>query len=1046
MPVLPVSFKPQWRCIGPFRGGRVGAVAGDVSDPTVFYFGACAGGVWKTTDAGTYWVNVSDGFFTTASIGAIAVAESDPNVIYVGSGESTTRSNISPGDGVYKSNDAGRTWQNVGLRDSRHIGKVAIHPQNPDLVYVAALGHAHGPNQQRGVFRSRDGGLSWEQVLHKSDQAGAIDIKLDPNNPRILFAAIWQMERSFYDMSSGGPDSGLYCSFDGGDSWQELTGRNGFPGGLLGKIGVAISPAQRGRVWALVESAEAPGLYRSDDYGANWQLVSTDGELNARAWYYSHITADTQNGDTVYVNCFSFWKSIDGGATFSQIATPHGDNHDLWIDPNNNQRMIQGNDGGACVSLNGGASWSTVFNQPTAQFYRITTDNQTPYHVYGTQQDSSSIAVPSNAYDRGAIPWAACYQAGTGESGHIAVRPDDHNIVYVGAIGSSPGGGNSLQRYDHRRKQIRLISPWPESLRGALPSERRYRWNWTYPILISEHNPDNLYIGCQYVLRSQDEGQSWQEISPDLTRADPATFVASGGPINKEGGAAEMYATVLALAESPLREGLLWAGSDDGLLHLSRDGGASWHNVTSDLWPEFLQISTVEPSPFAEGTVYLAGTRNKANDFRPYLFKSTDYGQSWQEITAGIPDHDFTRVIRADPARERLLYAGSESTVYVSLDDGVSWQALAGNLPIVPVYDLRVKGDDLIAGTHGRSFWILDDLTPLRQLDEAALAAAATLFTPRPALRVRPWLTEDWGGGVAGKNYYAIFAENVTFVEVATAQGTKRRQFLDAGENGPAGALIHYHLAEAPTASISLTIHDGDGNEVNRIVSKGADWESGEFLPAAAGFNCFVWNLRYADGEAIKGKDLSATGAPGPVVAPGRYEVRLTVGQQTLSQPLTVVLDGRVETPVAELEAQVSLLLTVRDKLSEAHALINDVRDVRAQLAAWQERLADRPELADAAGKLAQKLHDAEEPLIMPGLKTRSEVGNAGVRLLAQLAAFIPLAGGADYGPTSVSQPYVDHLVTQIDDCLATLHELLQAELPHFNNQLHAAGLGAVMP
>ncbi|MEM7118062.1 MAG: exo-alpha-sialidase [Chloroflexota bacterium] len=1030
---LPLDNLLEWRSIGPYRGGRVIAVAGDPTDSNTFYFGACAGGVWKTTDAGLYWECVSDGFFQSSSMGAIAVSESDPNVIYAGTGESTARSNISPGDGVYKSTDAGRTWQHVGLRDSRHIGKIIIHPQNPDLVYVAALGHAHGSNEERGVFRSRDGGQNWERILYKSDKAGAVDIKLDPQNPRILFASIWQMKRSFWDMSSGGEDCGLYRSQDGGDSWEELSGQNGLPGGLLGKIGIAISPAQKGRVWALVETTEKPGLYRSDDYGETWSLVSADGNLNARAWYYTHLTADTQDANTLYVNCFKLWKSIDGGHNFTQIGTPHGDNHDLWIDPNNNQRMIQGNDGGACVSLNGGASWSSIFNQPTAQFYRIGTDNQYPYRVYGTQQDNSSVSVPSRAYERGAIPWAAVYQAGTGESGHIAVRPDDPNIVYVGAIGSSPGGGNALQRYDHRTQQIRLITPWPEANRGHLPSAHKYRFNWTYPIVISPHDPDTLYIAGNQLLRSQDEGQSWQEISPDLTRADPSTFVASGGPINKEGGSAEMYATIFAFTESPHEPSVFWTGSDDGLIHLSRDGGATWQNVTPAIMPEWAQISTIEPSPFNPAQVYVAATRNKADDFRPYLFKTADFGQTWQAISDGIPDDDFTRVIRADPGREGLLYAGTESTVYVSFDDGDSWQSLQFNLPVTPVYDLKVKDNDLVAGTHGRSFWILDDLTPLHQIDETVEETAVFLFKPRDTVRALANLTGDWAGGATGKNYYATFSEIATHYEEKSEQGTTKRRFLDVGENPPVGVVITYHLAEVAQEPVMLTILDGAGNEINNFQS---DAKEGVVVPVKQGINRFVWDMQHSAGATIKGKDLSASDLAGPIVAPGEYQVRLQVGETTLTEPFAIIKDPRVETAVSDLQAQVKLLLAIRDKLSHAHTIINAVRDCRQQVSDWMSRFAENQALQEAGTALQTQLRQLEEPLIVPELKTRSEVGNHGVRLLAKLAGLTPVVAAADFAPTEASHQFFGHISAEIDAQLVALEEAMATEVRKFNRLL----------
>ena len=636
---LPLDNIGRWRCIGPFRGGRVVTVAGDARDIGTFYFGACAGGVWKTDDAGQYWRNISDGYFNTASVGALAVSEADPNVIYAGTGEATIRIDVSHGDGVYKSTDAGRSWAHIGLDDTRHIGKIRIHPADPDRVFVAALGHAFGRNQQRGVFRSCDGGETWERVLFVSDKAGAVDLSIDVNNPRIIYATIWEAYRNFHMISSGGEDSGIWRSLDGGDSWENISGNKGLPSGIIGKAGIGASPAQAGRVYALIEHEEG-GMYRSDDYGDSWRFVARNNDIISRAWYYMHLTPDPVDPDTVYVNNLRFWKSVDGGKTYSMIGTPHGDNHDLWIDPGNPKRMVQGNDGGACVSLNGGATWSSIFNQPTAQFYHVAADNREPYFVYGTQQDNSSIAVPSRN-EKSSLMWMDGFIAGSGESGYIAVKPDDDDIIFVGAIGSSPGGGNCLQRYDHGSKQLRLVTTWPEMTAGEAAAELKYRFAWTYPIVFSPHDANTLYIGGNQIMKSTDEGHSWQEISPDLTRADPATLQTTGGPINRDGAGAEVYATVFALAESPHQPGVIWAGSDDGLAHISRDNGETWQDITPAELPEWSMISMLEPSPHDPATCYLAAIRYKLDDYAPYLFKTSDYGQSWQRINDGIREGRF---------------------------------------------------------------------------------------------------------------------------------------------------------------------------------------------------------------------------------------------------------------------------------------------------------------------------------------------------------------------------------------------------------------------
>jgi photosystem II stability/assembly factor-like uncharacterized protein len=697
----------------------------------------------------------ADGGLAGAGVEDVRIRGGDgegANVLYAGTGETTIRIDVSHGDGVYKSTDAGLSWSNVGLQDTRHIGKIRVHPQDPDTLWVAALGHAFGPNDERGVFKSTDGGQTWRKTLFVSPKAGAVDLSLDPSNPRLLYAAVWEAFRSPWQISSGGPDSGLWRSTDGGETWTNITRHPGLPAeGTLGKIGVAASPARSGRVWAIVEHEKEGGLYRSDDRGETWERVSDNQNLVSRAWYYMHLTADPKDPDTVYVNNLDFWKSTDGGKTFEEIATPHGDNHDLWIDPNNPLRMIQGNDGGANVSFNGGTSFSTIYNQPTAQFYHLATDDKEPYTVYGTQQDNSSIAVPSRA-GRGAVTWADCFIAGTGESGYITVHPENQDVVYVGAIGSSPGGGNALQRYDRRTDQIRLITTWPEEQRGLGAKEHRQRFAWTYPIVVSPHDPNTLYVAGDRVLKSTDDGQSWVPISPDLTRADPSTLEPTGGPVNRDAVGAEVYATVFAFVESPHQRGLFWAGSDDGLLHLSRDNGATWEPITPPDMPEFATVSSIELSPFDPATAYVAAYRYKLDDYRPYLWVTRDHGRHWSRIDSGLPAGDFVRVVRADPACRGLLYAGTETGLYVSFDDGASWRRLQSNLPVAPIHELLVKGTDLIAGTHGRSIWILDDLSPLRALAEGIPDGEPHLFAPRETPRVLPGI--DWSGSVAGTTNY----------------------------------------------------------------------------------------------------------------------------------------------------------------------------------------------------------------------------------------------------------------------------------------------------
>jgi photosystem II stability/assembly factor-like uncharacterized protein len=1045
-----------WRCIGPPRGGRVVAVAGDPRDPAVAYFGAVAGGVWKTTDAGMTWRNVSDGFFKTASVGALAVADSDPSVVYAGMGETTIRTDVSHGDGVYKSTDSGRTWTHCGLADTRHIGKVRVHPHNPDLVYVAALGHAFGPNEARGVFRSKDGGASWENVLFKSDKAGAVDLTFDPHTPAVLYASIWQAYRNFWELSSGGPDSGLWKSTDSGDTWTEITQQPGFATGLIGKIGVAASPARAGRVWAIVEAKEQPGLYRSDDFGETWTLINEEASLRQRPWYYCHIYADPRDADTVYILNLAMWKSTDGGKTFVEVGTPHGDNHDLWIDPHNSRRLVQGNDGGACVSFDGGASFSTIYNQLTAQFYHIAVDDHFPYRVYGTQQDNSSICVPSDTLT-GAITWAHCEVAGTGESGYITVDPKDPAIVYVGAVGSSPGGLGALQRYDRRTGQIQLVNVYPEATGGVGVNAFKYRFPWTFPILFSPHDPQTLYTCANVAFRSSDDGHSWTPFSPDLTRNDVTKMEASGGPITLDTSGAEHYGTISTFRESPHAAGVFWAGSDDGLVHLSRDGGQTWHNVTPPDLPEWSLVRTVEPSPHDPATLYLAATRYKLDDPAPYLYKTADYGATWHKIVDGIPAGDFTRVIRADPNRPGVLYAGTETGLYLSVDDGASWQRWQGNLPVTPIYDLLVKGADLVLGTHGRAFWLLDDLTPLYQaMDGAAREAAQpALFAPRPALRFVPDLVADWNVS-EGRGYGMGISAVVNFTAKKTETGQVQRTFLDAGTGAPHGALLYYHLPEGfdPATAVKLDVVDAGGAVVATVTPKPAGYDkwddkqksldTGPWLPVKPGINRFVWNLRHSGAVRVPGNKTAGESLHGPLVLPGVYELRLTVGDQALSRPLEVVNDPRVQTSPEDLAAQHALLIRIRDKISDAHRGVNRLRDLRDQIQGWRKRLAGQTEVVATMDAVLAKLDAVEDALILPGDQKNTYALLQRTRLNGALASLISIVASADSKPTASALELTDHYGAQIDAQLAQLQAVVDDDVAALNAAIQALNMPPV--
>ncbi len=1065
---LPTLLKAMsWRCIGPPRGGRTVTVTGDPSNPAIFYFGACAGGVWKTTDSGTTWQNVSDGFFKTASVGALAVAPSDPNVIYAGMGEATIRTDVSHGDGVYKSTDAGQTWIHMGLSDTRHIGKIQIHPQDPNLVYVAALGHAFGPNEERGVFRSTDGGQTWEKVLYQSENTGAIDLTMNSRNPRILYASVWQARRSFWHLSSGGPESGLYRSTDGGDTWVELTGKPGLPKGILGKIGLAASAAQSGRVWALVE-AEHGALFRSDDSGETWQKLTDNPDLRYRPWYFSHLIAHPQDPHTLFVLNLDAWKSTDGGKTFTKIPTPHGDNHDLWIDPADPRRMIEGNDGGACVSYNGGDTWSTIYNQLTAQFYRLDIDNQFPYAVYGTQQDNSSISVPSRT-NHGAITWADCKVAGTGESGFIAAHPEDANIGYVGAVGSSPGGGASIQRYNLHTGQIQLINVWPEDYNGYGPKDLKYRFPWTFPILFSPHDSQVLYTAGNVVFKTNDEGHSWQVISPDLTRNDPATLEPSGGPITKDTTGAEHYATISSLVESSHKPGLFWVGSDDGLLHISKDGGQSWDNITPADLQKYSYIHTIEQSPHDPATAYIAVTRYKVDDFQPYLYKSSDYGQSWQKITTGIPADDFTRVIRADRQRPGLLYAGTETGLYLSFDDGQNWQRWTSNLPVVPVYDIKIKDNDLVVGTHGRSFWILDDLTPLHQYNGAT--DRPQLFKPNLTYRQVPDLTADWFGG-EGTEYHIGLGSPTIYNQKKTELGPTERTFWDSGKSAPDGALVYYTLIQKPDEKeqISLAFLDNEGQLIQEFTPKPPEDETnkkkakedketldkGPWLSSQVGVNRFVWSLRYPNAHKVPGDTtVDQSSRKGPLLAPGSYQVQLKVGKQTLSESFEVAKDPRVTTSQADLESQRDLLLNIRDKISTTHDTVNAIRDVRQQLEGWEQRLNNQSEavaeatkqrVLEAVSALKEKLHAIEDKLIVPADEfSKAKLFDYPARLNAKFAGLVPVVNSADTAPTQSSYQVFDMLTTQLDEQLQTWQTLLETDVAAFSVLLREVEVPAIV-
>jgi len=1037
-------LKPlQWRSIGPYRGGRVTAVAGVASQPSVFYFGATGGGVWKTSDGGINWEPISDGsVFGTGSVGAIGLSDSDPNTIYVGMGESPIRGNVSHGDGVYKSTDAGKTWNRIGLVDTRQISRIRVHPRNPDLVYVAAQGHVWAPNEQRGIFRSKDGGKNWEKVLYRGDKAGACDLILDPTNPTIIYAGLWEAYRKPWTLESGGPNSGIFKSTDGGDTWTDITRNQGLPKGTIGIVGLAVSPANPDRLWAIVE-AEDGGVFRSDNGGRTWAKVNEERRLRQRAWYYSRIYADPRNADTVYVLNTGFYKSNDGGKSYTPISVPHGDNHDLWIAPDDPNRMINSNDGGANVSYNGGRSW-TEQDQPTAQFYRVAVDNDFPYHIYGAQQDNSTVRIASRTTD-GGITTSDWFDVGGGESGWVAPSPKDSEIVYAGSY------GGLITRYDHHTGQLRDINPYPNNPMGAGADVLKYRFQWNFPLVFSPHDPNTLYTAANVLFKSSNEGQSWNVISPDLTRNDKSKQGSSGGPITKDNTSIEYYDTIFTVIESPLQAGTIWTGSDDGLVNITRDGGKNWSNVTppTGIMPEWIQINSIEASPNDQATAYVAATMYKWDDYKPYLYKTNDYGKTWKKITSGIPDSAFTRVIREDPNRRGLLYAGTETGIYVSFDDGDHWQSLQFNLPVVPVTDLVIqkRERELVAATQGRSFWILDDLPMLHQLmDSGGLSAVSEthLFKPKDSYRMP-------GFGA------------VQLPATATI-----------GNNPASGVVVYYSLKTKPTGDLQLEFLDSSGKSIRKFTGR-APRPSGAAAASAAagqmttppaeegegfgrggparvttdaGLNRFIWDMRYGDAVRFPGMILWAGETRGPKVPPGTYQVKLTTDGKTLTQNFEVKADPRLTTTQADYAKQLELGLKIRDKLSETNNAILQIRDVRKQVEDLLKRVKDQANfkvIDDAGTALNKNLTTIEEALYQTKNQSSQDPLNFPIRLNNKLAALGGVVDSPEAGPNAQSYVVYGEVVGQIDAQLQQLAQIMKTDVPAFNQLVREQNIPAVV-
>jgi len=1009
----PSSFDAlRYRNIGPARGGRVTAVTGISQKPFTFLMGATGGGVWKTTDGGLNWSNISDGYFEVGSIGAIALAPSDENVIYVGTGSACPRGNISPGNGIYKSQDGGRSWQHTGLPKAGQIARIRVHPDNPHLVYAAVAGNIFGPNPERGVYRSRDGGENWENVLYVSERTGAIDLAMDPNNPRILYAGMWTAQRKPWTLIDGGREGGVWKTTDGGNNWTQL--RGGLPTGLTGRVGIAVSPANPQRVWVLQEAKpeKAGGLYRSDDGGQNFKRINREHKLRQRAWYYNHVFADPQDEHTIYILNAGMYKSVDGGEHFQRISTPHGDNHDLWINPDNPEIMVEGNDGGACVSLNGGETWTTQLNQPTSEFYRLTVDDQFPYRVYGAQQDNSTISVPSRSQG-GITPYQEWYAVGGGESGHIALDPRNPEVIYAG---SYIGKITHMQR---KHAHTRDIVAYPQMHDGVAPRNIRYRFQWNAPIRVSPHNPDVLYHCSQYVHRSTDAGQTWEKVSPDLTTDKDAYQNIPGGPIQHDHTGVELYTTIFAFEISPHEAGVLWAGTDDGRLHLSRDDGASWNEITPQNLPTEGTINTIELSAHAAGRAIISVYKYRDNDFRPYIFLTDDYGASWKLLTTGdngIPEDEFVRVAREDPERKGLLYAGTEYGVYLSFDEGHSWQSLQLNLPHVPITDMQVKDHDLVLATQGRSFWILDDLTPLREWKEEIKESQAKLFPPAPAYRTQ--LRSTRGAG--------------------------------SPEPNPNGAILYFYLSEMPDSgqTVTLEIIDPEGR-VRRTFTNDRSDESDqtESLSIQPGLNRLIWDMKYEGPETLDDAVFSLAYTGAMAAMPGVHQIRLRSGSAIESQTIQLRLDPRWSQQPEDLRAQHDLTVQVMDLLNQCHATIRKLRSVRNQLKRLIRRKlpeSEKTAIENRATAIVETLNGLESELIQTQSESGQDPINYPPKLDDQIAYLYTIVNGQDDRPTAGAYERYEDLKAQFEQYRSRYEKVITGKVGALNGFLDERGVHVI--
>ena len=987
----------KWRSVGPYRGGRSATVSGSTSSKSTFYFGSTGGGVWKTTNSGVTWKNISDGYFG-GSIGAVTVSESDPNIIYVGAGEKTVRGNVSPGyAGFWKSYDAGESWKKMNLDINQvQVGRIAVHPKNPDIVYVAIIGDLFKNSKDRGIYKSIDGGESWKQVLFSNERSGAVDISIDKSNPRIIYASTWNIRRTPYSLESGGEGSGLWRSTDGGDTWKNISDNEGLPGGLWGISGVSVSPVNPKKIFALIENKDG-GLFRSDDGGESWKKVNDDRNLRQRAWYYTRVYADTKNENRVYVMNVAFWRSEDGGKSFDRYRTPHGDHHDLWIDPEDNSRLIVADDGGAQVSNDAALSWSTYMNQPTAQYYRVATDNSFPYNILVAQQDNSTQRVPHRV-NSGGIGERDWEPSAGGESAHMAAKPDNPDIVFGGSY------GGYLTRLDHNTGEVRTINVWPNNPMGHGVEDMKYRFQWNFPIFFSPHDNNKLYTTSNYFHVTKNEGQTWEVISPDLTRNEPEKQGPSGGPITKDNTAVEYYATIFAACESPYEKNLLWAASDDGMIHISTNGGENWKNVTPQNAPKYLMWNSIEPDPFIKGGLYAAGTLYKTGDYRPYLFKTKDYGQTWEKIDNGIPNNHFTRVLRADPKKEGLLYAGTESGMYISFDDGRSWNSFQINLPLVPITDLTIKNDNLIAATQGRSIWMIDDLTPLHQLNKSNHNKDFHLFKPIDSYRMG---NPSWRGPSPTQ-----------------------------GENHHNGVEVFFNIDKSFTdnnSDISLEFLDENQNTIKKFSLNNEDSP----LKLDGEKNSFIWNMRHDNAEGFDGLIMWAAGLTGPKSYPGTYYVRLNVGESSMMESFKILKDERSLSTNEDLREQFEFLIEVRDKVTEIHKTIKQIRSTRDQLHSLSEKLSEKhEEISNSIENVITKITKIEENLYQTKNRSGQDPLNFPIRLNNKLAHLTSVAGRGNFKPTDQMYGVRDELVKLIDVELEKWNEIKDSELDKINSMI----------